>query len=69
MSIFEQGKTLYTQDEFDDALAKAKAEIMATAIEATKYAREIERHAYADIALAFGQPELAEGIRNHNSTK
>lgn len=69
MNIFEQGKTLYTQNEFNDALAKAKAEIMATAIEATKHALEIERHAYADIALAFGQNELAEGIRNHQSKK
>jgi len=69
MSIFEQGKTVYTQNEFNAALAKEKAEIMATAIAATKYALEIERHAYADIALAFGQNELAEAIRNHNSTK
>lgn len=69
MSIFEQGKTVYTQNEFNAALAKEKAEIMATAIKATKYALEIERHAYADIALAFGQNELAEAIRNHNSTK
>tara|TARA_R110000868_G_scaffold141646_1_gene358327 strand:- start:23 stop:244 length:222 start_codon:yes stop_codon:yes gene_type:complete len=69
MNIFEQGKTLYTQNEFNDALAKAKAEIMATAIQATKYALEMERNAYADIALAFGQEELANGIRNHKSTK
>jgi hypothetical protein len=69
MNIFEQGKTLYTQNEFNDALAKAKAEIMATAIEATKHALEIERHAYADIAMAFGQHELAEGIRNHKGKK
>ena len=69
MNIFEQGKTMYTQNEFNDALAKAKAEIMATAIQATKYALEMERNAYADIALAFGQEELANGIRNHKSTK
>lgn len=69
MNIFEQGKTLYTQNEFNDALAKAKAEIMATAIEATKHALEIERNAYADIALAFGQEELSEAIRSHKSKK
>jgi hypothetical protein len=64
MNIFEQGKTLYTQNEFNDALAEAKAEIMAVAIQTTKQALVIERNACADIALAWSQEELSEAIRN-----
>jgi len=64
MNIFEQGKTLYTQNEFNDALAEAKAEIMAIAIQTTKQALAIERNACADIALAWSQEELSEAIRN-----
>ena len=64
MNIFEQGKTLYTQNEFNDALAEAKAEIMAVAIQTTKQALAIERNACADIALAWSQEELSEAIRN-----
>ena len=64
MNIFEQGKTLYTQNEFNDALAEAKAEIMAVAIQTTKRALQIERNACADIALAWSQEELSEAIRN-----
>jgi hypothetical protein len=64
MNIFEQGKTLYTQNEFNDALAEAKAEIMAVAIQTTKQALVIERNACADIALAWSQEELSEAIRH-----
>ncbi len=64
MNIFEQGKTLYTQNEFNDALAEAKAEIMAVAIQTTKQALAIERNACADIALAWSQEELSEAIRH-----
>lgn len=64
MNIFEQGKTLYTQNEFNDALTEAKAEIMAVAIQTTKQALAIERNACADIALAWSQEELSEAIRN-----
>jgi len=64
MNIFEQGKTLYTQNEFNDALAEAKAEIMAIAIQTTKQAIEIERNACADMALAWSQEELSEAIRH-----
>ena len=64
MSIFEQGKTLYTQNEFNDALAEAKAEIMAIAIQTTKQAIEIERNACADMALVWSQEELSEAIRH-----
>ena len=64
MNIFEQGKTLYTQNEFNDALTQAKAEIMAIAIQTTKQAIAIERNACADIALAWSQEELSEAIRH-----
>lgn len=45
------GQKLFTQNEFDDALALAKAEIMAVAIETTKTAIMIEREACANVAL------------------
>ena len=64
MNIFEQGKTLYTQNEFNEALGEAKAEIMAIAIQTTKQAIEIERNACADMALAGSQEELSEAIRH-----
>jgi hypothetical protein len=64
MNIFEQGKTLYTQNEFNEALAEAKAEIMAIAIQTSKQAIAIERNACADLALAWSQEELSEAIRN-----
>jgi hypothetical protein len=43
------GVTLFTQQEFDDALALAKAEIMAMAIEASRTAVMMEREACAKI--------------------
>ena len=64
MNIFDQGKTLYTQNEFNEALAEAKAEIMAIAIQTSKQAIAIERNACADLALAWSQEELSEAIRN-----
>lgn len=54
----------YTQQEFDDALALAKAEIMTVAIETTKQAIFIERDECAKLAEADGHKELAEKIRN-----
>lgn len=45
------GNTLFTQKEFDDALAQAKAEIMTVAIETTKKAIYIEREACAKLAI------------------
>jgi hypothetical protein len=44
------GSTLYTQKEFDDQLAIAKAQIMQVAIETTKTAIAIERGECAKIA-------------------
>ena len=56
--------TTFTQSEFDDALALAKAEIMTVAIETTKQAIFIEREECANLAEADGHKELAEKIRN-----
>jgi hypothetical protein len=61
--------TFFTQQEFDDALTIAKAEIMTVAIETTKQALMIEREACADIARDAGQPELAEKILNRIPTQ
>jgi len=58
------GQTLYTQKEFDESLAQAKAEIMAIAIQTSKQAIMIERDACAEMVEAAGYTELAEQIRN-----
>ena len=54
----------YTQQEFDAALAMAKAEIMTVAIQTTKQALFIEREACAELAREDGHTELAEKILN-----
>jgi hypothetical protein len=61
---------LYTQQEFDEALVLAKAEIMQVAIETTKQAIMIEREECAKIAEGgAGQDnqevrrQIAEAIR------
>ncbi len=54
----------YTQQEFDAALAMAKAEIMTVAIQTTKQALFIEREACSELARADGHEELAEKILN-----
>ena len=67
--------TLYTQQEFDEALAIAKAEIMTVAIETSKRAVFIERQACADVvknladaedegAVASALRDAAEAILN-----
>lgn len=58
------GQKLYTEVEFDNALAQAKAEIMAIAIQTSKQAIMIERDACAEMVEAAGHTELAEQIRN-----
>ena len=68
------GVTLFTQQEFDNALAAAQAEIMAIAIEASKTAVIMEREACAKIAEEYGDSvsdheagaglNIAEAIRN-----
>jgi hypothetical protein len=52
-----QGQTLYTQKEFDEHLAQAKAEIMAIAIQTSKQAVLIERKACADLVLRLAAEE------------
>ena len=70
MNIFEQGKTLYTQNEFNDALAEAKAEIMAIAIQTSKQAIAIEREACARLADECVNIELlGDAIRNRMRPK
>ena len=67
--------TTFTQAEFDDALAVAKAEIMMVAIETTKKAIFIERDACAELVeklageedegeVATALKNAAEAIRN-----
>jgi hypothetical protein len=56
---------MFTQKEFDRALAEAKAEIMAIAIEATKQAIAIEREECARLAENCVDIEkLADQIRS-----
>lgn len=67
--------TLFTQQEFDEALALGKAEIMAMAIEASRTAVMIEREECANVVLELAAQEnegetstalknAAEAIRN-----
>ena len=49
--------TTFTQQEFDDALALAKAEIMTVAIETTKRAIFIEREECANVVKALADQE------------
>lgn len=53
---------MFTQREFDKALAEAKAEIMVIAIEATKQAIAIEREECARLAEA-AMDEQATAVR------
>jgi len=55
---------LFTQSEFDEALALARAEIMTVAIETTKQAIFIERQACAELAKEKGDEALSEAILN-----
>ena len=65
------GQTLYTEKEFSEALAQAKAEIMAIAIETTKKAILIERQACADVAIhgtgEAMQTQFLEAIRSERA--
>jgi len=58
------GQKLFTEVEFDQALAQAKAEIMAVAIQTSKQAIMIERRACAEMVEAAGHIELAQQIFN-----
>lgn len=64
-NVFSQGQTLFTQLEFDQALAEAKDEIMGYAMRATSMAIIMEREACAKMAEECVDIEkLAEAIRN-----
>ena len=51
------GQTLFTEKEFGEAMAQAKAEIMAVAIETSRQAVMIERQACAEIVMALAAEE------------
>jgi hypothetical protein len=69
-NIFAQGRTLFTQDEFNKALSEAKAEIMAIAIETTKQALAIEREECAKLAdNCLNIETLGDEIRNRMRPK
>jgi len=68
------GQTLYTEKEFSEALAQAKAEIMAVAIQTTKQAIFIERQACAEMARDWNSNDcpregLYEAILNRIPTQ
>ena len=64
-NVFSQGQTLFTQLEFDQALAEAKDEIMGYAMRATSMAIIMEREACAKMAEECVDIEkLADDIRN-----
>ena len=52
-NILSQGQAFFTQDQFNQALSEAKAEIMAIAIQTTKQAIFLERQACAEMAFAY----------------
>ena len=60
--------TTFTQQEFDEALVLAKAEIMTVAIETTKTAIRIERSACAELVEALAaqedEGEVATALKN-----
>lgn len=62
------GNQLFTQKEFDDALADAKAEIMAMAIEASRTAVMMEREYCAELTDKLAdeeeEGEICTAIRN-----
>ena len=67
-NIFSQGQTLFTQNEFNAALAEAKAEIMAVAIQTTRQAMYLERRACVqmllDMADADDEGVVCTALRN-----
>jgi hypothetical protein len=64
------GETLFTQKEFDEAVAQAKGEIMAIAIQTTKQAIAIEREECAKLADdCLNIETLGNDIRNRMKPK
>ena len=65
-----QGQQVFTQHEFDKALAQARAEIIMVAVEATKQAIAIEREECARLAEnCISIETLADEIRQRLSGK
>jgi len=56
------GQTLYTAKEFEEALAQAKGEIMAIAIQTTKQALLIERDECAKICEEMAKEQDDTGV-------
>ena len=60
--------TFFTQQEFDDAITIAKAEIMTVAIQTTKQALMIERQACAEVVRSLAadedEGEVATALKN-----
>jgi predicted DNA-binding protein YlxM (UPF0122 family) len=52
-NLLSQGQAFFTQDQFNQALTEAKAEIMAVAIQTTRQAIFMERQACAEMAYAY----------------
>ena len=64
-NVFSQGQTLFTQQEFNEALEDVKKEIMAYAMQATMVAIMLEREACAKMAdECVNVKELGDAIRN-----
>ena len=62
------GQTLFTKKEFEEALAQAKGEIMAVAIQTSKQAVMIERQACAELVMELAtmedEGEICTALRN-----
>jgi hypothetical protein len=64
-NVFSQGQTLFTQQEFNEALEDVKKEIMGYAMQATMVAIMLEREACAKMAdECENVKELGDAIRN-----
>ena len=64
-NLLSQGQSFFTQDQFNQALTEAKAEIMAIAIQTTRQAILIEREECAKMAdECVNIEELGDAIRN-----
>ena len=67
-NILSQAQTFFTQEQFNQALSEAKAEIMAIAIQTTKQAIFIEREACVELLMQIAdredEGEVCTALRN-----
>jgi hypothetical protein len=64
-NLFSQGQTLFTQNEFNQAISEVREEIVNMAIQATHMAVAMEREACATLAdNCLDIEKLGEQIRN-----